>query len=221
MTRERKIDVGLLVAGGALVLGSSYVSIKRQRSSTATSALAGAGYAFLVIGASRMSPAAGIGMGAAIVAVNVANNVLDARGKSMIPLPWVRLDFLRSGKLFDAGLDRETCDAAQAALKQEKDPAILHAFATKLRDANHPIAADAIEKRAIEITPSARVGQAPTVVAEAQARLTDLGYIVPRDGVLGTDTIKAIERFQSLHDLDIDGHLTAETLAALRASAAR
>jgi len=122
---------------------------------------------------------------------------------------------------FDGGLDEDTREVALTAIAREKDPSVLHAFATKLAAAGHSVAAEAVSKRAAQVAPSAHVGQAPSVVAQVQALLRDLGYDVAVDGVLGPRTRLALERFQSLHDLDIDGIPSSETIAALRHAAGR
>jgi peptidoglycan hydrolase-like protein with peptidoglycan-binding domain len=62
------------------------------------------------------------------------------------------------------------------------------------------------------------VGQGGGRVLEAQRLLQQLGYDVMADGFDGRRTREAIERFQSLHDLDIDGVIGHATLAALHAA---
>jgi peptidoglycan hydrolase-like protein with peptidoglycan-binding domain len=54
-------------------------------------------------------------------------------------------------------------------------------------------------------------------VREAQHLLNRLGYDVFEDGVEGPRTRAALKKFQSLHDLDIDGFVGPRTLEMLRA----
>jgi peptidoglycan hydrolase-like protein with peptidoglycan-binding domain len=54
-------------------------------------------------------------------------------------------------------------------------------------------------------------------VREAQHLLRRLGYDVFEDGVEGPRTRAALKKFQSLHDLDIDGFVGPRTLEMLRA----
>jgi hypothetical protein len=65
-----------------------------------------------------------------------------------------------------------------------------------------------------------RVGQwSPgNVVKQVQTMLYKLGYDVPLSGVQDWKTTRAIERFQSLHDLDITGAIDSATLMSLRAA---
>jgi hypothetical protein len=197
MTRDRKIHWALLATGGALVVygGVSTVAAATEGRKRPTAALPAklAGWALMFVGAHHLSPnAAYAGLGA-LISVEAYH-------------------YFKTN-----ALDPATADAMRAALSKEKDPAILHEFASKLRDAGHTRAADVVEKRAVEITPAARVGQDVSSISEAQARLRDLGYSsVPQDGRLGAETVLALKRFQSLYDLDIDGQVTPETLAALR-----
>jgi peptidoglycan hydrolase-like protein with peptidoglycan-binding domain len=62
------------------------------------------------------------------------------------------------------------------------------------------------------------VGQGEGRVREAQRLLKQLGYDVDVDGFEGHRTRMAVEHFQSLHDLDIDGEVNVMTLAALHSA---
>jgi len=62
------------------------------------------------------------------------------------------------------------------------------------------------------------VGQGEGRVREAQRLLKQLGYDVDVDGLEGHRTRMAVEHFQSLHDLDIDGVIGQATLAMLHAT---
>ena len=62
------------------------------------------------------------------------------------------------------------------------------------------------------------VGQSEGRVREAQRLLKQLGYDVLVDGLEGHRTREAVEHFQSLHDLDIDGEINGQTLATLHAA---
>lgn len=196
MTRDRKINVAMIASGFTLGVVAGLARVKAQvegRDSNLLRATEFGGMALMVTGFYRIKPNAGLAAGGAYVGVLAYQHFSKEK------------------------LDPATADAMRAALAKEKDPAILHEFASKLRDAGHTRAADCVEKRAVEITPAARVGQDVSVISEAQARLRDLGYSsVPQDGHLGPETVLALKRFQSLYDLDIDGQVTAETLAALR-----
>ena len=224
MTSKHVTDVGLLAAAGALVAWGSY---EGRRETLKPKALAGfavlGGYALAIFGAYRLHPVAGAALGVGLVGAFGVNQYRADQGKATLPLPWVRLDLgdglgtARSGDL--SSLKADVRDAVLTALKKETDPAMLRELADKLRAAGHRRAADRVTRRATEVAPDARVGQAPSVVSEAQARLSALGYEVAQDGVLGPRTVLALKRFQSLHDLDIDGALGADTIAALRAAA--
>ncbi len=199
MTRDRKINVAMIASGFTLGVIASVARTKARLEGRASDhanlffAAELGGIALMTTGFYRIKPTAGLWCGGAYVGIKI---------------------YERFAK---PSLDPATSDAMIAALSKEKDPAILHEFATKLRDAGHTSAADVVEKRAVEITPAARVGQDTSIISEAQARLRDLGYTsVPQDGRLGPETVLALKRFQSLYDLDIDGQISAETLAALR-----
>ena len=196
MTRDRKINVAMIATGITLEVVAIAARAKAQfegRDSNLWLAAELGGAALMVTGFYRINPNAGLAAGGAYVGAQIYDH------------------------FFKTKLDPATAEAMRMALSKEKDPAILHEFASKLRDAGHARAADCVEQRAVEITPAARVGQAPSIISEAQARLRDLGYTsVPQDGHLGPETVLALKRFQSLYDLDIDGQVTAETLAALR-----
>lgn len=62
------------------------------------------------------------------------------------------------------------------------------------------------------------VGQGEGRVREAQRLLKQLGYDVDVDGLEDHRTRMAVEHFQSLHDLDIDGVIGQATLAMLHAT---
>lgn len=64
-------------------------------------------------------------------------------------------------------------------------------------------------------------GLGPVSVRQVQSALNAIGYMVPVDGVMGSQTVLAIKRFQSLHGFDIDGVLNTETVAAILAAAER
>ena len=74
--------------------------------------------------------------------------------------------------------------------------------------------------RASQSSPVRRhlVGQGEGRVREAQRLLKQLGYDVSVDGFEGQRTRIAVEHFQSLHDLDIDGEINGQTLAMLHAA---
>jgi hypothetical protein len=194
MTPKRKIDIGVFAAGGALLL---YGGVESRRgpfsrtSWTKADVATLAGWGLAAYGAFRVSPIVGVGtlLGLAAVEMFVVERV--------------------------PGDVRETL---HAALKKENDPDVLREFAGALRDAGYARAADSADKRAAEIAPQTVVGQTHTEIAKAQRLLRILGYDVPIDGFLGPRTIKAIEHFQSLHDLDIDGIPGRETLLALRSA---
>jgi len=205
MTRDQKIGAAIFASGVAVAIWGQYNRRKDSSSSAARAALYG-GSLLTILGMYRIDPAAGAG---AAVGGGVYFGLLALKGPCK---KYLATNCCEEGD--------STCDAVRAALEKEKDPTVLHDFATKLRAANYVHAADVIEKRALEITPTARVGQEMSVVAEVQARLRDLGYDVPQDGRMGPATELAIKRFQSLHDLDIDGQIGAETLRALRAATA-
>jgi Putative peptidoglycan binding domain len=56
------------------------------------------------------------------------------------------------------------------------------------------------------------------VIKQVQTMLYKLGYDVPVSGVKDWRTTRAIERYQSLHDLDITGAIDGATLMSLRAT---
>ena len=118
----------------------------------------------------------------------------------------------------DPGLPEEHRRVIQAALARESDPAVLHSLASKLGAAGHRRSAEATAKRADEVRgaffASGGAG-ADAHVLRAQICLRALGWEIRADGLLGSDTRRAISEFQSLHDLDIDGFPGPATLHAL------
>jgi peptidoglycan hydrolase-like protein with peptidoglycan-binding domain len=62
------------------------------------------------------------------------------------------------------------------------------------------------------------VSQGEGHVREAQRLLKQLGYDVRVDGLEGHRTRDAVQHFQSLHDLDIDGEINGATLMMLHAA---
>jgi hypothetical protein len=111
--------------------------------------------------------------------------------------------------------------ACRLALEREQDPAVLRALSRKLAQAGHNEMARATAARAREITSSFAptieifAGQQSQVVSRAQSLLYRIGYDVVVDGVLGSRTRQALERFQSLHGLDITGEPDASTMQML------
>lgn len=65
-------------------------------------------------------------------------------------------------------------------------------------------------------------GEKSEIVKVAQERLMELGYLtsIP-DGSYGTDTVEAIKRFQSKHDIVEDGYLGPETRSKLMSNEAQ
>jgi peptidoglycan hydrolase-like protein with peptidoglycan-binding domain len=141
----------------------------------------------------------------------------------------------------DPDLKKPVRDTVVAALHQESDPAVLAQLSTKLEAAGFGRTAETVRRRANQLSPAGgNVGllqngfftgatsprsAAPivghgtaNVVAAAQQKLRALGWDVEADGVVGLKTRRAIMEFQSLHDLNIDGILGPETLAALDAA---
>lgn len=57
-------------------------------------------------------------------------------------------------------------------------------------------------------------------VKDAQEALKDKGYTVSIDGIVGSDTAKAIRKFQEDSNLAVTGTLTEETLKALNVASA-
>lgn len=62
------------------------------------------------------------------------------------------------------------------------------------------------------------VGQSASLILSVQQNLAQLGYDVPFNSILDARTKQAVERFQSLYDLDIDGMINQATVAALQAA---
>lgn len=141
----------------------------------------------------------------------------------------------------DPDLKKPVRAAVVAALHQESDPAVLAQLSSKLEAAGFGRSAETVRRRAAQLSPAggntgllqnsfftgatAPRSAAPVVghgsanvVAGAQQKLRALGFDVETDGVVGLRTRHAIMEFQSLHDLNIDGILGPETLAALDAA---
>ena len=146
-----------------------------------------------------------------------------------------------TGVPLDPDLKKPVRDTVVAALHQESDPAILAQLSAKLEAAGFERSAETVRKRAAQLSsPGGNLGllqngfftgatssrpAAPVVghgtaniVAGSQQKLRALGWDVETDGVVGLKTRHAIMEFQSLHDLNIDGILGPETLAALDAA---
>lgn len=135
----------------------------------------------------------------------------------------------------DPDLKKSVRDTVVAALHQESDPAVLAQLSAKLAAAGFERSAETVRVRANQLSPAGGSGfftgatssrpAAPVVghgtaniVAGSQQKLRALGWDVETDGVVGLKTRHAIMEFQSLHDLNIDGILGPETLAALDAA---
>ena len=124
--------------------------------------------------------------------------------------------------VLDPDLPREVRRVVMIALEREHDARVLHALGQKLDAAGYRTSARVVQDRAGAIVGAGhRVGQVSSAgsgaVASAQRALQKFGYDVAADGVLGPRTRDAIMKFQSLHDLDIDGLPGPATMAALRA----
>jgi len=127
--------------------------------------------------------------------------------------------------VLDPDLDSDTRRVVLVALAHEHDPEVLRVLATKLGAVGHDKTASVVSKRAGEVARgngTSRisgyvVGQAGTNIRWAQSMLQKLGYDVPLSGVYDSRTREAVERFQSLHDLNIDGILGEDTFRMLRA----
>jgi|SRR5277367_3930443 len=119
----------------------------------------------------------------------------------------------------DADLTSDTRKAVLAALAHETDVSILHTFATKLGAANHVRSAELIAAKADSLLHVVGASVDSHTVMMAQAALRAIGFDVEVDGSMGPKTVLAIKRFQSLHDLDIDGILGSATMVALMAAA--
>jgi len=126
----------------------------------------------------------------------------------------------------DPELDAPTRSAVLTALAGEHDPAVLSVLGAKLAAAGFDQTAATVGKRAAEVSRANsphHVGQAfghSAMVWHAQRMLRQLGYAVPLTGVQDDATTLAVKRFQSLHDLDIDGIIDPRTNAALAAAVA-
>ena len=109
-----------------------------------------------------------------------------------------------------------------AALAKEVDPDVLHTLAQKLEAASHHKTALVVAQKSALLEHGGHVTGQLVVssrdVMMAQQWLRSLGYSVLVNGVLDSRTVQAVERFQSLHDLDIDGVLTPSTMAMLKAA---
>jgi hypothetical protein len=119
--------------------------------------------------------------------------------------------------VLDPALDPVTRKVILASLAQERDPKVLHTLATRCHEAGYKKTAEVVGSKAASLVSGEFVGQwsADHVVRHAQHMLQTLGYDVLVDGVLGPRTKRAVERFQSLHDLDITGMLDTFTVASL------
>jgi hypothetical protein len=124
----------------------------------------------------------------------------------------------------DADLKPAARKVVLAALAKESDPTVLGVLADKLDAAGHDRSAELVGTKAAALTSrvdSEYVGQTYTIghyqTLAAQRMLRTLGYDVPLDGFYGQKTKLAVEHFQSLHDLDIDGVLNSATMAMLAA----
>lgn len=228
---HKKTELGLIFGTAGVLY--AYGTLEARRAPQAVNSPAAiatiVGTLLAVFGAYRWSPKVGVGLGVGLFASGYYNQYRRSRGQDPLPLPGltVSLGFKRHG--LDSNMDDETASAVHTALAKERDPLMLHAFAAKLAAAGHQLAAKLVSKKACTLSPDGRpkevwwaagdvsvTGDASADVLEAQHILTDLGYIVEENGWLGPQTISALKKFQSLYDLDIDGQLTPETLAALR-----
>ena len=124
--------------------------------------------------------------------------------------------------VLDPDLPREVRRVVMVALEREHDARVLRVLGQKLDAAGYRMSARVVQDRADAIAAAGhRVGQVSSAgsgtVAIVQRALQKLGYDVAVDGVLGPRTRDAIMKFQSLHDLDIDGLPGPATMAVLRA----
>ena len=216
---QKRIADKLVWTTAAVLFGYGYYqSARKPQRENSLASFAVIGGSFLAIyGAYRWKPKVGIGLGIGLFASGYYNRYRQAQGQRALPLPGLTLSlgFKRHG--LDAAIDDDTAKAVHAALDKERDPLMLHAFASKLAAAGHRIAAGLVSAKATLLGSNTAVGQAATAdVREAQKILTDLGYVVEQNGSLGPQTIDAVKKFQSLHDIDIDGQLGPETMVALR-----
>lgn len=136
----------------------------------------------------------------------------------------------------DPDLKKPVREAVLASLHAETDPAVLSQLKAKLEAAGFDRTAETVGARIDQLQGRSHGGsfhagaQAPrnaapivghgtaNIVSSAQQKLHALGWDVETDGVVGLRTRRAIMEFQSLHDLNIDGILGPETLAALDAA---
>ncbi len=125
--------------------------------------------------------------------------------------------------VLDPDLDVDTRQAVMAALTKEADPDLLHTLAGKLEAASHHRTAEVVARKAALLEHGGHVTGELVVssrdVMKAQTWLRALGYDVLVNGVLDSRTIQAVERFQSLYDLDINGVLNPPTMAMLKNAA--
>ena len=135
--------------------------------------------------------------------------------------------------VLDPDLDSDTRRVVLAALEREHDPAVLHTLSDKLAAAGHDKTARVVRERSIsllriphlvgfdysmfpaDVAVTLRAQEAARTL-RAQKMLRKLGYDVPLNGVQDLQTWKAVQKFQSLHDLDIDGIIGVATYAMLR-----
>lgn len=122
--------------------------------------------------------------------------------------------------VLDPELDSDTRKVVLAALTRETDLGVLHLLATKLDAAGYDESAKVVRERLAQASRSMghAVGQGTVWnIRGAQRMLQKLGYDVPLSGVDGPRTRDAVAKFQSLHDLDVDGIIGKATFRMLRA----
>jgi hypothetical protein len=121
----------------------------------------------------------------------------------------------------DADLKPAARKVILAALAQETDPVVLGVLQDKLEAAGHDRSAEVVGSKITSLHTGCFVGAwtEKDAIRQAQHLLRKIGYDVPEDGVMGPVTVAATKRFQSLHDLEIDGIVGSATLAALSATA--
>jgi hypothetical protein len=209
---KRTADLALFsVAGGLLLWGASKARKDPDPTNKASSLAMVGGAGLALFGAFRVSPRLGLGLTAGLVGVGAVSKYRMNHGQMPLTMP---------GMTFSTDkpvLDADTRAAVATALDKETDPAILGEFASRLSAAGHKQAAASIAKKAEGLSKVA-VGLSPSAVMAAQGMLRDLGYDVELDGMFGPKTAEAVKKFQSLHDLDIDGQLGKATMAALAAA---